>query len=198
MIKTLSKKKCSVTIYSTSKKPGKIFNDFVSEIYIKNHPFSIIKYLDWAAKIYREINKRSYDYVLAGDLYSLLPLVLRKKNYKVIYDSREIYTQLSAHINNPIKKTVLFLDIEAWNKTGENCKTYLEKGSSVAIDGRLDIKQWVAKSGENKTKIFCVADNVHFLKNKDKAQPSSTKEILEEASNKGGESFHEDEDEVPF
>ena len=109
MIKTLSKKKCSVTIYSTSKKPGKIFNDFVSEIYIKNHPFSIIKYLDWAAKIYREINKRSYDYVLAGDLYSLLPLVLRKKNYKVIYDSREIYTQLSAHINNPIKNKIISL-----------------------------------------------------------------------------------------
>ena len=108
--------------------------------------------------------------------------------------------KFSIAINNPIKKTVLFLDIEAWNKTGENCKTYLEKGSSVAIDGRLDIKQWVAKSGENKTKIFCVADNVHFLKNKDKAQPASTKEILEEASNGGGEPFHEDEDEdeVPF
>ena len=112
MIKTLSKKKCSVTIYSTSqksKKTVKIFNDFVSEIYIKPCSLSIMKYVDWTIKVYREIHKSSYNYVIAGDLYSLFPLVLRKKNYKVIYDSREIYTRLSAHINKPIKNTIIFL-----------------------------------------------------------------------------------------
>jgi len=127
-----------------------------------------------------------------GNLTQAPQLIDVKGGYKVC--------KFSIAINNPIKKTVLFLDIEAWNKTGENCNTYLEKGSSIAIDGRLDTKQWVSKSGENKTKIFCVADNVHFLKNKDKAQPSSTKEILKEASSGGHEPFPDcdDDDEVPF
>lgn len=112
MIKTLSAKKCSVTIYSTSKKikkPLKIFNDRVSEVYIKNHSVSMVKYLDWTLKIYRKINKKSYDVVIASDLYSLLPLVLRKNNHQTVYDSREIYTKLSAHINKPIKNKIISL-----------------------------------------------------------------------------------------
>ncbi len=110
MVKTLSKKNCSVTIYSSSqksKKTIKVFNNLVSEVYIKPCSLSIIKYLDWTIKVYYEINKRSYDYVIASDLYSLFPLVLRKKNYETIYDSREIYTRLSAHINKPIKNTII-------------------------------------------------------------------------------------------
>lgn len=97
--------------------------------------------------------------------------------------------KFSIAINNPIKKTVLFLDVEAWNKTGENCEKYLDKGSSAAIDGRLDMKQWVSKSGENKTKIFCVADNVHFLKGKNGQGEQHQKQSEEEEN---------DEDEVPF
>lgn len=97
--------------------------------------------------------------------------------------------KFSIAINNPIKKTVLFLDIEAWNKTGENCGKYLDKGSSVAIDGRLDLKQWQSNSGENKSKIFCVAESVHFLKNKEKQETKPSSNPYEE---------EEDEDEVPF
>jgi len=95
--------------------------------------------------------------------------------------------KFSIAINNPIKKTVLYLDIEAWNKTAENCHEYLSKGSAVAIDGRLDAKKWTASSGQNRTKVFCVADSVHFVRLKDnngKEQPSQRAE--------------EEEEEVPF
>lgn len=112
MVKTLSKKNCSVTIYSSSKElepPIKIFNTLVREIYIKNYSLSIIKYLNWSIKICREINKESYDAIIASDLYSLIPIVLKKNNYKVIYDSREIYTKLSAHVKNPIKNKIISL-----------------------------------------------------------------------------------------
>jgi len=122
-----------------------------------------------------------------GNLTQSPQLIDVKGGYKVC--------KFSIAINNPIKKTVLFLDIEAWNKTGENCNTYLEKGSSIAIDGRLDTKQWVSKAGENKTKIFCVADNVHFLKNKERQEGNkTTKSIIQDAV----EEEEEDEDEVPF
>jgi single-strand DNA-binding protein len=81
------------------------------------------------------------------------------------------------------------MDVEAWNKTAENCHKYLEKGSQVALDGRLDLKQWQSKNGENKSKIFCVADSVHFLK-KSNQQPQQAP--------KPQEAYEEEEDEVPF
>ncbi|MBL69601.1 MAG: single-stranded DNA-binding protein [Verrucomicrobiales bacterium] len=98
--------------------------------------------------------------------------------------------KFSIAINNPIKKTVLYMDVEAWNRTAENCQKYLTKGSAVAVDGRLDSKKWTTDSGQNRSKIFCVADNVHFvrLKNQDEEQPAGT-------ANAGKE---EEEEEVPF
>ncbi|MBN86652.1 MAG: single-stranded DNA-binding protein, partial [Dehalococcoidia bacterium] len=72
--------------------------------------------------------------------------------------------KFSIAINNPIKKTVVFMDVESWNKTAENCNKYLSKGSSVIIDGRLDVKNWETDSGQKRTKIFCTADNVHFVR----------------------------------
>jgi single-strand DNA-binding protein len=75
--------------------------------------------------------------------------------------------KFSIAVNNPVKKTVLYLDIETWNRTAENCQKYLTKGSSVAIDGRLDLKKWTTSDGDNRSKIFCVADNVHFVRMKD-------------------------------
>ena len=121
-----------------------------------------------------------------GNLTQAPKLIDVKGGYKVC--------KFSIAINNPIKKTVLFLDIEAWNKTWENCNAYLEKGSPIAIDGRLDTKQWVSKSGENKVKIFCVADNVHFLKTRDKQEEKKTTESIIQ----GATEDEEDEDEVPF
>jgi len=90
--------------------------------------------------------------------------------------------KFSIAINNPIKKTVLYLDVEAWNRTAENCQKYLTKGSAVAIDGRLDSKKWTTDSGQNRSKVFCVADNVHFvrLKNQEEEQPKEAETTEEE------------------
>lgn len=92
--------------------------------------------------------------------------------------------KFSIAINNPIKKSVLFMDVEAWNKTAENCNEYLSKGSAVAVDGRLDAKKWTTDSGQNRTKIFCVADSVHFVRLKD--------------GNGEQQKTQEEEEEVPF
>lgn len=94
-------------------------------------------------------------------------------------------------INNPIRKTVLFMDVETWGKTAENCQKFISKGSSVAVDGRLDASKWQDKNGVNRTKIFCTADSVHFLKGK------STEETQRPPAQEGFDE-EEDPDEVPF
>ena len=102
--------------------------------------------------------------------------------------------KFSIAINNPIKKSVLFMDVETWNKTATNCKKFIEKGSCVAIDGKLETKQWKSRDGQQKSKIICTADSVIFLK---KSEKNNSSEQGVKAQNE--EDNEEDEDdEVPF
>lgn len=61
------------------------------------------------------------------------------------------------------RENVTFLDVEAWNKTGELCAQYLDKGSPVFIDGKLKLDSWEDKDGQKRTKLKVVAENVQFL-----------------------------------
>ena len=57
-----------------------------------------------------------------------------------------------------------FVDIEAWGKQGELVSKYLTKGSPAMVEGRLKLDQWDDKqSGQKRSKIKVVLDNVQFL-----------------------------------
>jgi single-strand DNA-binding protein len=57
-----------------------------------------------------------------------------------------------------------YFDVTVWGAQGENCATYLSKGRPVAIDGRLEWREWEAKDGGGKRQsIDIVADSVQFL-----------------------------------
>lgn len=57
-----------------------------------------------------------------------------------------------------------FIDVEAWGKTGELIGKYLRKGSSCLAEGRLRLDQWEDKgSGQKRSKLKVVAENVQFL-----------------------------------
>ena len=38
-----------------------------------------------------------------------------------------------------------YFDVTVWGAQGENCATYLSKGRPVAVDGRLDWREWEAQ-----------------------------------------------------
>jgi single-strand DNA-binding protein len=51
-----------------------------------------------------------------------------------------------------------------WGNQGESCAQYLAKGRPVAIDGRLEWREWEATDGSGKRQaVEIVADNVQFL-----------------------------------
>ena len=56
-----------------------------------------------------------------------------------------------------------FFDVTVWGAQGENCARYLAKGRPVAIDGRLEWREWEGKDGEKRQSIDVVADSVQFL-----------------------------------
>jgi single-strand DNA-binding protein len=57
-----------------------------------------------------------------------------------------------------------YFDVTVWGQQGENCATYLQKGRPVAIDGRLEWREWDASDGSGKrSAVEIVADTVQFL-----------------------------------
>jgi single-strand DNA-binding protein len=56
-----------------------------------------------------------------------------------------------------------YFDVTVWGAQGENCATYLSKGRPVAIDGRLEWREWQDKEGNKRQSVDIVADSVQFL-----------------------------------
>lgn len=61
------------------------------------------------------------------------------------------------------REETTFVDLEAWGKTGELVSKYLTKGSPAMIEGRLRFDSWESKTGEKRSKLKVVVDNVQFL-----------------------------------
>src|SRR5512144_1946561 len=60
-----------------------------------------------------------------------------------------------------------FFDVTVWGAQGENCARYLSKGRPVAIDGRLEWREWENNEGQKRQSIDIIADAVQFLGGRD-------------------------------
>jgi single-strand DNA-binding protein len=56
-----------------------------------------------------------------------------------------------------------YFDVTVWGNPGENCAQYLSKGRPVAIDGRLEWREWDAQDGTKRQAVEIIADSVQFL-----------------------------------
>ena len=56
-----------------------------------------------------------------------------------------------------------YFSVTVWGNQGESCAQYLSKGRPVAIDGRLDWREYQAQDGTKREAIEIVADSVQFL-----------------------------------
>ncbi len=55
-----------------------------------------------------------------------------------------------------------YFDVTVWGAQGENCARYLAKGRPVAIDGRLEWREYDTEHGKRQA-IDIIADAVQFL-----------------------------------
>jgi single-strand DNA-binding protein len=58
-----------------------------------------------------------------------------------------------------------FFNVKVWGAQGENAARYLAKGRPVAIDGRLEWREWEAQDGTKRQAVDIIADTVQFLGN---------------------------------
>jgi len=64
-----------------------------------------------------------------------------------------------------------YFNVTVWGAQGENCARFLSKGRPVALDGRLEWREWEAQDGTKRQAVDIIADSVQFLGSRDDAVP---------------------------
>ena len=98
-----------------------------------------------------------------------------------------------------------YFDVTVFGAQGENCAQYLAKGRPVAVDGRLNWREW-EKDGVKRQSVDIIADSVQFLGSREGGQgngngvvesdlPADTSDFQQQAAvSSGGGS----DDDIPF
>ena len=68
------------------------------------------------------------------------------------------------------KNTTDFIPIVVWEQNAEYLSKYGQKGSKVAISGKLTTRKWKDKDGNNKTAYEVLCDTVELMDGKNDTQ----------------------------
>jgi single-strand DNA-binding protein len=93
------------------------------------------------------------------------------------------------------REETCFLTVVVWGKQAESCGEYLDKGSPILVEGRLQTREWEAKDGGKRTVIEVVAERVQFMGRGRVATPATVPAVESFAEEGGGGSNNDD---VPF
>ena len=72
------------------------------------------------------------------------------------------------------EKATDFIDVVAWRQTAEFVCQYFAKGRMAVVEGRLQIRDWKDKDGNNRRSAEVVADNIYFGDSKRDGQNASS------------------------
>lgn len=89
-----------------------------------------------------------------------------------------------------------YFDITVWGQQGENCAQYLSKGRPVAVDGRLEWREWEAQDGSKRQAVEVVAESVQFLGGRGDGEST----YVPAGATAGGDDFPSSptDDDIPF
>jgi single-strand DNA-binding protein len=104
-----------------------------------------------------------------------------------------------------------YFDVTVWGAQGENCSRFLSKGRPIALDGRLEWREWEAQDGSGKRQsVEIIADSVQFLGGRDDAPsggggftpqsdvPVDNRDFQPAGAPAGGSSSAPADDDIPF
>ena len=93
------------------------------------------------------------------------------------------YTRFNLAVNRTFsnaqgQRETDFISIIVWRKQAENVCNYLDKGSLVSVEGRIQTGSYDAQDGSKRYTTDVVADNVQFLESKGQSQARSNNTSL--------------------
>ena len=62
-----------------------------------------------------------------------------------------------------MKEEVTFINIVVFGKQADTCGQYLNKGSNILVEGRLQESRWETEDGLKRSKHEIVAQNIRFM-----------------------------------
>ncbi|MBI5407914.1 MAG: single-stranded DNA-binding protein [Nitrospirae bacterium] len=65
-----------------------------------------------------------------------------------------------------MKEEVTFINVVVFGKQADTCGQYLNKGSAVLIEGRLQERRWETEDGQKRSRHEVVAQSVRFMSSK--------------------------------
>ena len=97
------------------------------------------------------------------------------------------------------EKETDFIDIVAWRNTAEFVSKYFAKGRMAVVEGRLQIRDWKDKEGNNRRSAEVVADNVYFGDSKRDGDAAGGSYTSGQTAQSGEfKEIDEDDSELPF
>ena len=88
------------------------------------------------------------------------------------------YTRFSLAVNRTFnnaqgEREADFINIVVWRRQAENIANYLDKGSRVSVEGRIQTGSYTAQDGSKRYTTDVVADNVQFLDSRRQAEANN-------------------------
>ena len=92
------------------------------------------------------------------------------------------------------REETCFLTVVVWGKQAESCGEYLDKGSPILVEGRLQTREWEAKDGGKRTVMEVGAEPVQYMGRGRPAAPATVPAGAEPFAEESGSG----NDDVPF
>ena len=65
--------------------------------------------------------------------------------------------------NGENQEETTFVDLEAWGRQAEIISKYVGKGNPLFVEGRLKFDSWESKTGEKRSKLKVVVENMQLM-----------------------------------
>src|ERR1044071_8191041 len=96
------------------------------------------------------------------------------------------------------REETCFLTVVVWGKQAESCGEYLDKGSQIFVEGRLQTRDWESKDGQKRTVTEGVAERVQFMSRTQGAGGGAGAPAAVPAAGCAADEPHGSDDDVPF
>lgn len=98
--------------------------------------------------------------ILTGHIASIKDTTQTAKGTDVCYFTLGVKKGYTRGEDN--KDQAIFVQVNTFGKLAQACRSYLEKGQAVSVEGKLDIYSYTDKDGNKRWNTACVADCVEF------------------------------------
>jgi single-strand DNA-binding protein len=102
-----------------------------------------------------------------------------------------IANNFSKKVGDSWQEEVSFFEVSLLGKRAESLQPYLKKGKQIGVSGELRQNRWTNNEGQNRSKIYIVADHIQLFGGSDGSGNNAKQPVT------GGASEQFDDD-IPF